>query len=359
MELNKIIIGTMRLKDCESAIELIRKAIDAGFNYIDTAPLYRLSGDHENSETWVGKALNYKDYRDRVMVSTKSATSNGGLELGEFEQSKGFGVRSKEQFKLVFEQSLKRLNLDSIDFYHLWICHNKVLFNEAFKEGGWYEGFLREKEAGRVKHLGITTHGDADTIISFLETGLFETVTMPLNVLNRTRQKAVEYCRTKNIKVFAMNPLGGGFLAADERVKELAFKYLLSLGNVNILLGLTSVDEVDYAVRMQREYEADPLPTDIIINKVKEIIPNEEPRCTGCGYCQPCPNFIDIGAALSYYNLYKYLDLEKAKEAFKGLQWNPRFRLDQCVSCGTCEKRCPNRLPVRNIIKDAVEIMYK
>lgn len=267
--------------------------------------------------------------------------------------------RRKEQFKLVFEQSLKRLNLESLDFYHLWICHNQVLFDEAFKEGGWYEGFLEEKKAGRVKHLGITTHADADTIISFLETGLFETVTLPLNVLNRTRLKVVEYCRDKNIKVLAMNPLGGGFLAADERIKELAFKYLLSLDNVSILVGLTSVEEVEYAVRMQREYEANPLSTDIIVEKVKKIIPNEEPRCTGCGYCQPCPNFIDIGAALSYYNLYKYLGLKEAKQHFSDLQWNPRFRLDKCVSCGTCEKRCPNSLPVRNIIKDAVRIMFK
>ncbi len=358
MELNKIIIGSMRLKDCESGIELIRKAIDAGFNYVDTAPLYRLNNERENSEAWVGKALNYKDYRDRVMVSTKCATSNGGLELGEFERSKGFGVRSKEQFRLVFQQSLKRLNMDYVDFYHLWICHNRVLFDEAFAKDGWYEGFLREKEAGRVRHLGITTHADADTIIDFLKTGLFETVTLPLNVLNRTRLKAVEYCRDKNIKVLAMNPLGGGFLAADERIRELAFKYLLSLDNVSILAGFTSVEEVEYAVKMKKEYEANPLSTDFIVERVKEIISNEEPRCTGCGYCQPCPNFIDIGAALSYYNLYKYLGLEEARKSFADLQWNPRFRLDQCASCGMCEKRCPNSLPVRAIIRDAVKIMY-
>ncbi len=179
---------------------------------------------------------------------------------------------------------MRRLNIDALDFYHLWICHTNEQFAEAFKEGGWHEGFLKEKAAGRVKHLGITTHADADTIIGILETGRFETVTLPLNVLNRTRMKAVEYCREKNIRVLAMNPLGGGFLAADERIRELAFKYLLSQDNVSILLGLTSVEEVEFAIKMKKEYEANPLPTDSIVEKVKEIIPNEEPRCTGCGY---------------------------------------------------------------------------
>lgn len=358
MELNKIIIGTMRLRDRVSSVELIRKAVDAGFNYIDTAPLYRYENDLENSETWVGEAINHTDYRDKALLSAKCATSNGGLGLGDFNKNIGFGARSAEQFGLVFQQSLDRLGVDSLDYYHLWICHTDEQFNEAFKKGGWYEGFLREREAGRVKHLGITTHADSDTIIRFLETGYFETVTLPLNVLNRTRIKAVEYCKRNNIGVIAMNPLGGGFLAADERLKELAFRYLMSIDNVRILIGFTNAEEVDYAVKMKEVCERDPVETEAVVEAVRKIVPTEEPRCTGCGYCQPCPNFIEVGTALSYYNLYKYLGMKQAKEAFSYLQWNPRYKLDSCVACGLCESRCPNALPVRDIIKDAVRLLY-
>jgi predicted aldo/keto reductase-like oxidoreductase len=358
MKLNKILIGSMRLGDRGSAAELIRRAIDAGFHYIDSAPLYRYQSEEENSESWVGNAVHFQDYRDRVMISSKSATSNGRLQLGDFVQSSGFGVRSAEQFGLVFQQSLKRMNIDRLDFYHLWICHTDEQFQEAFRQGGWYEGYLKEKAAGRVGHLGITTHADADTIIGFLETGRFETVTLPLNVLNRTRIKAVEYCREKKIPVIAMNPLGGGFLAADEKIRELAYKYLLSLDNVHILLGFTSAAEVDYAVRMKAEYEADPVPTDKLLEEVEKMIPDSGPRCTGCGYCQPCPQFIDIGASLSYYNLYKYLGMEDAKATFNRLQWNARYNLNKCISCGICENRCPNELPVREIVRDAVKLMY-
>lgn len=358
MNFNKILIGAMRLNGPEATAELIKKGIDYGFNYIDTAPLYQYSNPEENSETWVGRALKQHNNREKVMLSAKCATSDGGLGLGEFKKDIGFGVRTAEEFALVFQQSLDRLQVSALDFYHLWICHTEEQFKEAMKPGGWYEGLQKEREAGRVKHLGITTHADADTIIRFLETGLFESVTLPFNVLNRTRMKAVEFCAAKNIKVFAMNPLGGGFLTADEKLKELAFKYLLSIENVHLLVGFKSAEEVEYAQRMKVEYEAHPQSTESILEEVKKIITSDEPRCTACGYCQPCPQFIDIGASLSHYNFYKYLGMTSAKETFGHLQWNPRYNLNNCTACGQCEKRCPNMLPVRQIIQDAKALMY-
>ncbi len=343
----------------DMAGRIIQRAIDLGSNYIDTAPLYRWSTNEENSETWVGRAVASGDYRQRVLVSTKSAVSDGGLGLGSYKPSIGFGIRTKEQFSAILEQSLSRMNLPFVDFYHLWICHTKQQFEEAMKPGGWYEGLLQAKESGRIKHLGVTTHADADTIIGFLESGLFETVTLPLNVLNVTRLKTVEYCAGKGIPVVAMNPLGGGLLAADSRLKELAFKYLLSLENVHILVGFTALEEVEDAWRMKREYDRNPVGTDEILKEVRKLIPDAEPHCTGCGYCQPCPQFIEVGTALSHYNLYHFLNLQEAKKAFLDLQWNPRYKLSNCVACGQCEKRCPNALPVRKIIESAKKVLYE
>jgi uncharacterized protein len=279
--------------------------------------------------------------------------------LGGFQQERGMGVRTAGQFSLVFNQSLRRMNVSAVDYYHLWICHTKEQFDEAFKSGGWYEGFLKEKKDGRVNHLGLTSHAEADTVIEFLKTGCFETVTIPLNVLNRAKIKVVEYCTENNIRVIAMNPLGGGFLAADEHLKQLAYKYLLSLKNVHLLVGFTTVEDVEYAVRMKKEYDACPSATEAIITEADKMIPSAEPRCTGCGYCQPCPGLIDIGACLSYYNLYKYLGMESAKTAFQRVQWNVRYNLNNCTECGICEQKCPNSLPVRDIINDAASILLK
>ncbi len=358
MEMNKIIVGSMRLPDRDTAAKIIRKSIDYGFNYIDTAPAYRLQNDTENAEAWVGAAVNYNNYRDRTLISIKSATADGRMGLGEFVPDKGFSVRTSAQFEQIFNQSLTRLGLSQVDYYHLWVCHTLQHFEEAFKPDGWYEGFLKEKKAGRVKHLGITTHANSETIIRFLESGCFETVTMPLNVTNLTRMAAVKYATEKKIKVIAMNPLGGGFLATDEHLKELALRYLMALDNVHILIGFTSETEVEYAKWILDTSLKNPANPDEILAEIQKLINTTEPRCTGCGYCEPCPQSIEIGGALAHYNLYKYLHLDQAKKRFQQLQWNIRYNLKNCIECGLCEERCPNRLPVRKLINDAKGMLY-
>ena len=98
VNLSKILIGTMRVGDSDVTGRIIQRAIDLGSNYIDTVPLYRWSNNDENSETWVGCAVSSGNYRQRVLVSTKSAVSDGGLGLGSYNPSIGFGIRMKEQF---------------------------------------------------------------------------------------------------------------------------------------------------------------------------------------------------------------------------------------------------------------------
>lgn len=356
MEMSKIIIGAMRFKDRENARQTIHAAIDAGFNYIDTSPCYCYSSASENSEVWVGSAVNQGDYRNRVMVSAKCSPGNGGMGLGDFEPDTGFGVRSAEQLEQVFNQSLKRQNLDKFDYYHMWTTHTMEQLNEARKAGGWLDGVRKMK--GKWDHLGITTHADTKTIITFLESGLFETVTIPLNVVNRTRLGILDYCSKNNIKVIAMNPLAGGFLASHERLKELALRYLMTLQNVHLLIGFSAVEEVHYAQWIQDSMGTNRMSTEQTLAEVDSIVNSDEPRCTGCGYCSPCPQGINVGASLSYYNLYKYVKMESAKTSFQEKQWEDGLRLDKCVKCGLCSSRCPNALPLDTIIEDAKRLLY-
>ncbi len=359
MPLSKILIGAMRFRDRESAVAIIRKGIDCGFNYIDTAPAYCYKSETENSEAWVGEAVSPPEYRGRVMVSTKCSPGDGGRGLGPFTPEKGFGVRTRAQVSQVLEQSLKRLGLASIDYYHLWTTHTMEQFNAAMQPGGWCDGAAEQKQKGLFSHLGITTHADADTIIAFLESGRFETVTMPLSVINLTRLEVVDYCARTGIAVIAMNPLSGGFCAADARLKELAFRYLLALPNVHLLVGFSSVNEVAYAARMLDTAPLYKKSAEEILARVDRLVNAREPRCTSCGYCQPCPQNINLGACLSYYNIYKYMKIPHAKKAFRDKQWDDSLRLDRCVVCGTCSARCPNQLPLHNIIRDARELLYK
>jgi predicted aldo/keto reductase-like oxidoreductase len=356
MNLSKIVIGAMRFKDRKSGVATVRAAIDAGFNYIDCSPAYCYQDEKENSESWVGEAINHADYRNRVMVSAKCSPGNGGMGLGEFRPAHGFGVRSVEELRMVFDQSRKRIGVDRFDYYHLWTTHTAEQLAEAFKPEGWWDGLISRKDCW--DHCGITTHADSKTIISFLKTGRFEAVTLPLNVINTTRLEAVEYCRQKGITVIAMNPFAGGFLAVNEPLRELSLRYLLALENVHPLIGFSSVEDVSYAKAVFDRYGSAGESAENIRAKIDTMINSKEPRCTACGYCQPCPEGINIGASLSYYNLYKYMGMTEAKTAFQEKQWEDGLKLDKCVSCGACQLRCPNKLDTTGIIKDAIRLMY-
>jgi len=356
MELSKIVIGGMRLKDRKSGVRTLRAAIDAGFNYIDTSPCYCRESETENSESWVGEAVSEADYRFRVMVSTKCSPGDGGFGLGEFRPDCGFGVRTADQLRQVFDQSLRRLNLSSVDHYHLWTTHTREQLDEAMRPGGWYDGVVSKKT--QWSHLGITSHADSETIVGFLKSGKFETVTIPLNVINTMRLSVVDFCNAQGIRVIAMNPLAGGFLASRDDLKELALRYLMRLDGVHPLIGFSSVDEVRYAKWIQETMPAYKLSAAEILGKIRSMMDTDEKRCTVCGYCSPCPERITVGAALSYFNAFKYLGMESAKAAFMEKQWEEGLRLDLCRQCGLCESRCPNALPVRKIIAEARSVMY-
>jgi predicted aldo/keto reductase-like oxidoreductase len=355
MKFSKIVIGGMRFKNKQNAAEIINKAVECGFNYIDVSPCYCYENENSNSEVWIGDALKEYNINDKIIVSAKCSVGNGGVGLGEFRPQSGFGVMTKQQLKQVFDQSLKRMNLQKFDWYHLWTTHTQEQLSAAFKPGGWLDGVMEYHD--KWSHLGITTHAESDMIIKFVDTGKFEAITMPFNVINTTRLKGLEYCKNKGVKVIAMNPFAGGFLAQNNKLKEYALRYLLKM-NIHPLIGFSSIEEVEYAKWVLDTMDDYPLSPQDILDKVATMLNSNEPRCTACGYCSPCPQGINVGAVLSYYNLYKYMKMPEAKSAFREKQWEEGLRLDKCTQCGLCETRCPNNLDVLSIIKDARKMMY-
>jgi len=356
MNMSKIIIGAMRFPNRATAVATVRRAIDCGFNYVDCSPCYCFQSEEENSESWVGEAVNHPHYRNRVMISAKCTPGNGGLGFGEYNPATGFGVRTAPHLREVFDQSRKRINVDRFDYYHLWTTHTLEQLADALKPGGWYEGL--EGLRSSWDHHGFTTHADSATIIAFLKTGKFETVTLPLNVINTTRLEAVRYCQEHHIPVIAMNPFAGGLLTNHERLKELALRYLMSLDGVHLLIGFASEAEVEYAKWIEDSQPTMGMSPEAILAEVATLIDAKEPRCTACGYCQPCPENINVGASLSYYNLFQYMGLQHARKAFIDKQWEDGLKLDKCKACGLCASRCPNGLPVVDSIAKARKVMY-
>jgi predicted aldo/keto reductase-like oxidoreductase len=371
--LSNICLGAMRFADRETAVTVLHRAIDEGINYVDTSPGYCRKSEAENSESWIGSALKAEDYRERILVSSKSTPGNGGLGLGEeFVKASGFGVRTKEQSKEMIHQSLSRMGLKKLDWYQLWTTHTQEQLDEALKPGGWLEGVLEARDEGLFSHLGITTHADSETVISFLETGYFEMVTLPYNILDTSRQKAIQYAAENGIIAVAMNPLSGGLLTghsdvieqefADlgvERVEDLALGFILSQPDIHPIVGISSVEQLELDLRIASKPRWTENVRIDVLSRFNKLKSSSNKACTGCNYCKPCPEGIDIGAVLHYYNLYKVFGLRvPAKDRFKrAYRNNKAFKIENCVECGQCESRCPNSLPIRRMLKEQQRVM--
>ena len=355
-DMSRIGTGTLRFRDREEALAVIRKAVSCGFDFIETAPYYCYKDRGTNAESWIGGFFKEDKNSDRLQVAAKCTVGDGGLGLGSYIKEKGFGVRSACQLKEVLDQSLSRLGIPSVTWYFLWAIHTHEQLNEARKKGGMLDGLFENR--GCWKHLGISSHADSATLLEFLETGIFGAVMLQYNVVNRTRLRVIEYCREKGIEVFIMNPFGGGLLACHAGLKELALRFLLLEESVRILIGFRSAEEVLYARKIRDTMPGFAMSREDIAAEVDAIVGIKGLHCTACGYCAPCPQYLNIGACLSFYNLYHFFRRREMKEAFLRRQWQTDIQLFRCRECGLCEKRCPNRLPVLKLIRQAKTIFY-
>ncbi|MFP3156173.1 aldo/keto reductase [Lachnospiraceae bacterium ZAX-1] len=352
MELSTLGFGAMRLPmitgadgkkvvDDDQAIEMIHAAFDHGVNYIDTAPYYL-----ENlSERTVGLAV--KGYRDKVYVSTKNPIeSNSGADYLER-----------------LERSLKNLDMDYIDVYHMWGISLDAFRNSINVKDGPMEAALRAKEEGLIKHIAFSFHDKPENMKEIIDSGYFESVLMQYNLLDRANEQNIDYAYEKGLGVIIMGPVAGGRLGAPSPViqgmlsgkasstAELALRFVLANPHVTVALsGMQSLDMVkeNLAVAsIEGHLTEDEKET---INKmVEEKKELAKLYCTGCNYCMPCPKGLDIPKIFSLMNYHKIYDITAyAKEEYKALEKNATA----CVECKSCQKKCPQKLAIIKQLKE-------
>ena len=226
-------------------------------------------------------------------------------------------------------------------------------------------------------HIGFTSHDTPANLIKILDTGVFESMTVYHNLL-QTRGRienplpAIEHARTLGVGVIVMGPLGGGLLGTPINALRnlipdtsnqvtLAFRYLWSIPGVTTpISGMARLSDVEENARIADEYE--PLSTDEMA-RIKEVIGKYtdvmERFCTGCGYCQPCPNGVRIPNIFRLVNFYKVYDLEEWARQQYGRMLSGRFRgsVDLCAECGVCEEKCPQKLSIRDELKQAHSLL--
>ncbi len=333
--------------DQEKTDAMLRHAYDLGVNYFDTALFYC----HENSEIAVGKAL--KPIRDKVYISTKCPLEK---------------VNKPEDFRKTLEISLKKLDTPYVDFYHFWGINQKS-FDEKIIPLGLIQEALKLKEEGLIRHISFSFHDKPEALKHIIDHGPeLESVLLQYNLLDRANEEMIQYAHEKGLGVVVMGPVGGGRLAAPTELAkklngenlntyELALRFVLGNPGVSCALsGMQTYDMVDkHAAVASLEVPMTEKKWRDVGENLENLKKFSELYCTGCAYCQPCPKGINIPRifqAYTYLNVYGLKDL--AKNTWQGYlnnEKNPGVTSDACINCGYCERKCPQHLKVRELLK--------
>lgn len=301
--------------DEEGTGRLVDRMIEAGINYIDTARAYTVS------EEYLGKAL--KGRRERFILATKCR------------------AESREQFAAGIDTSLKMLQTDYIDLYQF---HNPSVadFEALIAPGGALEAMKEAKEAGKIRHIGITAHS-LEVFRRALETDWVETIMFPYNIVESQGMELIAACQEKNIGFIDMKPMAGG--AIED--KNLALRYVLSNPAVTVAIpGMAAEEELEQNIAASSNTA--PLTEEELkaCEQVRAVLGND--FCRRCNYCAPCTAGISIPNVFLFAGyLERYGLADWAKQRYNALE----VKADACVECGECESRCPYHLPIREKMK--------
>ncbi len=358
LKVSPVSMGGMRFpEDHDQAVELIRKAIDANLVYIDT------SRGYEDSEIKIGKAL--KDgYREKVILSTKWAP--WVIKPEETDEP-----TTNCTYKRILE-SMERLQVEYLDFYQIWNICSEETWQQATQKGGMLDGIKRAMDEGLVKHTGFTTHDKLENVSRYIdEADWCEAILFTYNILNKSYQDVIAKAHDKGIATIIMNPTAGGLLAEFSTALQEATGHedLVSLGH-RYLAGDPNVDTVICGIGKESDiystienFNKTPLTKEesIEVEKAMHTLRSEEVGfCTQCGYCQPCPQGINIPQVMHGVYLKKILQVpEFAKRHLKAVtDPNANFKpISECTKCSRCELRCTQKLQITKLLDYAQEIL--
>ena len=352
-KVSKVGFGGMRFdlkKDERENVELVRYAFDQGINYFDTAPHY-CDG---LSEVIMGKALKAIS-RDKFYVTSKIMPTQ---------------VKDAEDAYNRVLESLKKLQVEYIDFFHVWCLRRLEHYHLAMKPNGLYEALLQAKNEGLIKHIVCSSHQPSGEIKEVIKNGDFEAILLGTNILNFPyRSEGIIEAKKLNMGVVVMNPLAGGAIPQNEdKFKflcehvphltpvEAALRFTICNKNIDISLsGFSEKEHIDMACKiaddekMVSEEEVEQLTKDLGIRFAS--------ICTACGYCEGCPKDIYIPAFMQYYNEKLMFDLSEDEMVSEltqgfGVMASSTGKAQDCIECGLCEKKCTQHLPIIERLKE-------
>lgn len=367
-ELSVLGFGAMRLPTKEDgsidekiATDMVRYSIDNGVNYVDTAWPYHMG----ESEPFLARAL-ADGYREKVKLATKQPQ---------------WMVKNYEDMDRFLNSQLEKLNTDQIDYY---LIHSLVKSSwENIRDLGVMEFLDKAKADGRIVNAGFSYHGAPEDFKPIVDAYDWDFCQIQYNFLDEDVQagtKGLEYAASKGLGVVIMEPLRGGNLAdpvpdevmdiwneADARRSpvEWALRWVWNRPEVTVVLsGMSEPAHVEENLRIANEALPDSLTekelrlVERVANKYQDLM---EVGCTGCRYCMPCPEGVDIPACFEMYNnLHMFDDEDRLMMMYAAklggiLRGSETNFASQCTECGQCVDACPQNLPVPELLEKVSE----
>ncbi len=321
----------------EEAVAIVRRALEMGVNYIDTARSY------QDSEDKIGAAI--KECRDQVFVTTKTTQ------------------RSRKEAAADIDESLHHLKTDYID---LLLCHGVDTegdLNRFLGSGGAVEAFKEAQMAGKVRYIGISGHRNP-VLVSAIQTGVFDAIMASYNLTNTDADSELFPLAQKlDIGVLVMKPIAGGTLAVPpEAVRfrvaeravttaEAALRFVLSNPLIHTVVpGMGRLSEVETDVPLGNvPQNMDTEEIALLLEKAKGL---GLTFCQGCSYCvSECPQEINIPEVfrlLAFHEQYGMTGYARA--TFRSQH---EYRVGQCTECQSCMERCPAQLEIPQLLEKA------
>ncbi len=353
--------GCMRFTRKGGAIDIpkaekeLMAAIDAGVNYFDTAYIY------PGSESALGEIFSKNQIRDKIYIATKLPH---------------YLIKSREGMERLFNEHLKRLKTDYIDYYLMHMLTDTQTW-ERLKKLGILEFLEEKRKSGAIRQIGFSYHGNADMFCKLVDAYDWDFCQIQYNYMDEHSQagrKGLQYAHQKGLPVIIMEPLRGGKLVSmlppealqimqqhpvSHTPAQWAFRWLWNQPEVTcVLSGMNSMEMLCdniHTAATTRIGELSTADEEMLHQVVKAINAKMKVGCTGCGYCMPCPKGVDIPGTFAAYNL-RY-----SEGKFAGLREHfmcSAARRDStaaynCIGCGKCEKHCPQHIAIRQMLKDA------